>query len=333
MSLILNPCVARLAGAGLVVSAMTLASCGEQAAKTAAPVEAEPPRIDPVRVIHGVVTAPQGVDLTGAVAVACLTPRETCAQEAQAELVVQDGVGRYELIVPAPGQYHVMIWKDGDGDGKGTAGDVVAFANNMEPVASGQSLTPMTAFVRTEGEMDANLGGAPMGAQAEMEQAAAAVRTARLGGRWSQASNGTELVWGPEIKFQPAISSSGFGTDLGGTFGPGSQTNTTIVYSYKPMQVRRSMTLDVHPDGSFHWVITQQRRNGKCRTVRQEKFGRLAMDGERLILAVADARQSCAGAAAERLEAKSETYEFTRRGPGFRLTADKGVDWAFDPAA
>ncbi|MFJ6024314.1 hypothetical protein ACIQC9_06935 [Brevundimonas sp. NPDC092305] len=291
------------------------------------------PSVDPARVIEGVVHAPDGVDLAGARAFACLTPQETCLQDAQADVTVKDGVGRYRIIVPVAGDYHVMIWKDADGDEAAEPGDVQAFANNMEPVASGQMLSPMTAFLRQDGEMTTNLGGAPMGAAAELAESARTVRTLNLAGRWSQSSSGSELVWGPEIKIQPAISTSGFGTDLGGTFGPGSQTNTTIVYSYKPMQVSRRMTLTVQSDGRFHWVAEQERRQGNCRSVRQEKFGRIAEDGDRVTFVVADARQSCGGGRAEAMDAKPETFSLSRSGGALRLSGDKGVDWTFRPAA
>lgn len=316
-------------------SLLTLAACGDGGAPALPGAKAEKAsaaKVDPARVISGEVVPPQGVDMTGAKVLACLAPRETCAQEAEVALKIENGIGRFELVVPVVGDYHVMVWKDVDGDETPNPGDIVAFAHNMEAVASGQRLTAMDAVVKSEGVMDANLGGEPMGAQAELQAAAAAVRAANLSGHWGQVSNGSELVWGPEIKFQPAISTSGFGTNLGGTFGAGSATNTTIVYSYKPMQVRRTMTLDIRPDGGFHWVSTQERRQGKCRTVRQEKFGRVAMAGDQLTFVVSDARQSCGGGAFERLEAKPEVFTLTRTGQAFRLTADKGVNWTFNPA-
>lgn len=326
----------RSLAASLILGA-GLAACGERDASTASRTEnavAEArPADDPARVIEGVVTAPEGVDLMGARAIACLTPRETCLQDAQADVTVKDGVGRYRIVVPVTGDYHVMIWKDVDGDEAAEPGDVQAFANNMEPVASGQILSPMTAFLRQDGEMSTNLGGAPMGAAAEFAASGRAVRALNLAGRWTQSSSGSELVWGPEIKIQPAISTSGFGTDLGGTFGPGSQTNTTIVYSFKPMQVSRRMTLTVQPDGRFHWIAEQERRQGSCRAVRQEKFGRIVQDGQRVTFVVADARQSCGGRRSESMDAKPETFNLSREDGAVRLTADKGVDWTFRPAA
>lgn len=286
-------------------------------------------RIDPARVISGEVLAPEGQTLDGAKVMACLTPRETCAKEAEAVVKVEDGVGRYDLVLPAAGDYHLTVWKDVDGDGAPDAGDLLAFANNMEPVASGQRLTPMTAFVRGEGEMVTNPGGRPMGAASDLEASARAVKAAGLGGRWSQSSTGTELVWGPEIKFQAANATVGFGTNLGGTFGAGSPTNTTIVYSYKPVQIRRTMSLTVTPDGAFHWVSDQERKQGKCRQLRQEKHGRIEVEGDKLTFFVADARQRCGGGKVETLALKDETYTLVKGGDGFRLTGDKGVNWAF----
>lgn len=326
---------ALLLSSALIAAGLGLSACGDAAPGAPgakAPGKAAAARVDPTRVISGVVLPPKGVDMTGAKVLACLAPQETCAQEAEVPLTIENGVGRFELIVPVAGDYHVMAWKDVDGDETPNPGDIIAFAHNMEAVASGQRLTPMDAVVKSEGIMDANFGGEPMGVQAELQAAAAAVRAANLTGRWSQSSTGSELVWGPEIKFQPVISTSGFGTNLGGTFGSGSATNTTISYSFKPMQVRRTMTMDVRPDGSFHWVATQERRQGKCRNVRQEKRGRVAVQGDQLTLVVVDARQSCGGGAVERLEAKPETFTLARQGAAFRLTADKGVNWTFNPA-
>lgn len=319
----------------LIAAGLGLSACGDAAPggpDARGPGKAAVAKVDPARIITGMVRAPEGVDLTGAKAMACLAPRETCAQEAEAPLTIENGVGRFELIVPVVGDYHVMVWKDVDGDTTPNTGDIVAFAHNMEAVASGQRLTEMTTVVKSDSVTETNFGGEPMGAQAELQAAAAAVRAANLTGRWSQSSTGSELVWGPEIKFQAANATVGFGTNLGGTFGAGSPTNTTIVYSYKPVQIRRTMTMDVRPDGSFHWVATQERRQGKCRNVRQEKRGRVTVTGDQLTLVVVDARQSCGGGAVERLEAKPETFTLARTGQAFRLTADKGVNWTFNTA-
>lgn len=88
------------------------------------------------------------------------------------------------------------------------------------------------------------------------------------------------------------------------------------------------MSLNLRPDGSFHWMTTQQRRQGKCRSVRQEKFGRVRIEGDKLTFVVADSRQSCGGAP-EMLEAKDETYTLDRSGGGFRLTGERGINWVF----
>jgi len=222
-----------------------------------------------------------------------------------------------------------MVWKDVNGDGEPNAGDLLAFAHNMDAVTSGQRLTPMTAFVRTEGKMTANTGGDPLGAPADLAEAAASVRTAGLAGRWTQSSIGSELVWGPEIKFQAASATAGFGTDLGGTFGAGSPTNTTIVYSYKPVMVKRAMTLEIAPEGTFHWTSSEDRRSGKCKSVRQEKYGRVRVQDGKLTFVVVDARQSCAGGRDDFLEVKDETYDLTGGAAGFRLTGEHGVNWSF----
>lgn len=307
-----------------------LAACGEAVSGTGGGTATPAAPQDGLR-ISGVVEGPRGHSLEGAIAMACLTPRETCRQEATAPVTVEGGVGRYDLAAPVAGDYHVMVWKDVNGNQAPDQGDVLAFANNMEAVPAGQRLTPMPAFVRAAGEMVTNPGGAPMGTGRDLAAAARAVEGARLIGRFSQRSTGTELVWGPEIKFQAAAATAGFGTNLGGTFGAGSQTNSTIVYSYKPAEVNRAMSLEVRPDGTFHWIATLERTQGDCRSVRQEKFGRLRVEGDQLTFVVADARQSCGGQAAERLEARDETYTLARSGGGLRLTGEHGVDWAFSP--
>jgi len=326
------PLLSALVPAVVAVSGLIgLSACGGDApggqARTA---EAEAkPRVDPALLIQGTVTAPEGQTLDGAKVIACLTPQETCTQEATAPLTIQNGVGRFVLTVPVKGDYHLMVWKDADGDGALNAGDLMAFAHNMKAVPSGQRLTPMVGFVRDEGRSTANLGGEPMGTEAELAEAAAAVRSAGLAGRWSQSSTGTELVWGPEIKIQPSISTSGFGTNLGGTFGAGSPTNTTISYSYKPVSMSRTMTLEIAADGAFHWSARQERQTGKCRSVRQEKFGRIRVQDGQLTFVVADARQGCGGPPDSTIEVKDETYALSGGGGAFRLTGDHGVNWNF----
>lgn len=308
-----------------------LAACGDNGSTGKAGAEkADKPRVDPMRVLTGSVAAPDGQSLDGALVIACLTPRETCAQEATGPLAVVEGQGQFALTVPQAGEYHLTIWKDVNGNETPDAGDILAFANNMEAVPSGQTLSPMTAFVRTDGPMTTNPGGRPMGTEADLAEAARMVRAGGVAGRWSQNSSGSELVWGPEIKFQAASATTGIGTNLGGTFGAGSATNTTITYSYKPVQVRRTMSLDIGPDGAFHWTAVQERRQGKCRSVRQEKFGRIRIEGDQLTFVVADGRQTCGGAP-EALEAKDETYTLDRSGGGFRLTGERGVNWTFAP--
>lgn len=302
-----------------------LAACSETAPSAKAPAK---PKVDPAMVISGLVDGPEGQSLDGAIVMACLSPRETCAQEASGPVSVSNGVGSYALTVPVAGQYHLTIWKDVNGNQTPDAGDLLAFANNMEAVSSGQRLSPMTAFVRPEGEAPANAGGNPMGTEADLTAAAQMVQAAGIAGGWSQSSSGVELVWGPEIKFQASSATTGFGTNFGGTFGAGSPTNTTIVYSYKPVQVKRTMSLDVRPDGTFHWTAVQERRQGKCRSVRQEKFGRIRIEGDKLTFVVADGRQTCGGAP-EMMEVKDETYTVDRSGGGFRLTGDRGINWAF----
>lgn len=315
----------------LLSSIAALAACGDAESRTGGAGSTTGPAPQEGLRISGVVEAPRGQSLEGAIVMACLTPRETCRQEATGPVTVANGVARYDVNVPVSGDYHISVWKDVNGNQTPDQGDLLAFANNMDPVPAGQRLTPMPAFVRGPGDMVTNPGGAPMGSGRDLAGAARAVESGRLAGRFSQRSTGSELVWGPEIRFQAAAATAGFGTDLGGTFGPGSQTNSTIVYSYKPVDVNRTMSLDVRPDGTFHWIAVLERNQGDCRPVRQEKFGRLRVEGDQLTFVVVDARQSCGGRAAERMEAKDETYTLARAGGGFRLTGEHGVDWTFSP--
>ena len=310
-----------------------LAACSGNDAQTGANGNEETAdvlKVDPAMLISGTVTVPEGQSLDGAKAMACLTPQETCAQNAEVPVTIENGVGRYEIVVPQKGDYHVMIWKDVNGNATPDGGDLMAFANNMEAFPSGERLTPMTLFVRAAGhaKMTTNPGGFPYRLK-DPKAAAEAVKTAGIAGNWSQQSFGTELVWGPEIKFQAAGATAGFGTDLGGTFGAGSATNSTIVYSYKPVQVKRSMALDVAPDGTFHMTANMERRQGDCTPVRQEKFGYIRMEGGKMIFAVADARQTCGKGKAEKMKAEDETYTFSRKGNGFHLAGENGIDWTF----
>lgn len=281
------------------------------------------------RTISGTVNAPAGQSLNGAVAIACLTPRATCAREATAPLTVSGGVGRYALNVPVDGDYHVFIWKDVNGNGAPDIGDIMAFANNMDAVPSGRQLTPMTAFVRRTEAMTTNTGGVPMEAPATVAAAGASGSAGAFAGRWTQRSSGTELVWGPEIKFQPSSATTGIGTNLGGTFGAGSATNTTITYSYRPMRMARSMTLEVQPDGAFDWSITTDRGEGACRPTRQRKSGRLSLQGDQATFNITDGSQNCGDQAWSSMPATTETYTLQRTSRGLRVTGTGGIDWTF----
>lgn len=280
------------------------------------------------RTITGTVNAPAGESLNGAVAIACLTPRATCARQVTAPLTVSGGVGRYALNVPVDGDYHIFIWKDVNSNGAPDLGDIMAFANNMDAVPSGRQLTPMTAFVRRTEAMTTNTGGVPMDSPSTVAAAGAGGSAGALAGRWTQRSSGTELVWGPEIKFQASSATTGIGTNLGGTFGAGSATNTTIAYSYRPMRVERTMTLDVQPDGMFEWSITTNRDGASC-AVRQRKSGRLRIQGDKATFSVADASQDCSDGDWSAMEGSAESYALQRTARGFRLTGEGGVDWTF----
>ncbi|WP_106639099.1 hypothetical protein [Allosphingosinicella vermicomposti] len=315
------------------VALAALSGCGGNDAQTTTNKSeevAEAPKVDPALVIQGMVTAPDGHSLDGTKALACLTPQETCLKEAEVPVKVENGVGTYEIVVPQKGDYHVLMWKDVNENTSLDDGDLMAFANNMDAIPSGEKLTPLTLIVDPKGDkkVDRNPGGIPyrMGNPAA---AADAVKNAGIAGKWSQQSFGTELVWGPEIKFQAAIATGGFGTNLGGTFGAGSPTNTTITYSYKPVKVKRTTSLDVAPDGTFHMVAQMERRTGKCTPVREERFGHVRQEAGKTIFAVADVRQQCGKGKMEKLKIDKADYVFAAKDNGFTLSGDKGANLSF----
>lgn len=154
-----------------------------------------------------------------------------------------------------------------------------------------------------------------------------------LAGSWSQASTGTELVIGSKIKFQPSMA-TGYGTNLGGTFGPGSATNTTIVPESAPLTVRREMNLTIRRDGTFTWQITRSHAEGKgcTKTVTQRKEGRIATSGGKMTFSIQGGQESwssCGKSGSGPMSPRNETYGYGSSGGELRLSGPGGVDWRF----
>lgn len=130
---------------------------------------------------------------------------------------------------------------------------------------------------------------------------ACAAAPAGLAGTWTQASSGKELVLQTKIKLTP-FAAPGYGTNLGGSVGYGSATNTIVTTEPVPMQVERRMTLAIDGQGGFVWTIDKrQHEPGNCiRTIRQQKKGRAALAGGELVLnvqgGVEQQSSSCGGA-------------------------------------
>lgn len=156
---------------------------------------------------------------------------------------------------------------------------------------------------------------------------------ATLAGNWSQSSRGKELVLVPRIKLQPNVG-VGTGTSLGGTVGYGSMTRTAVVTEPVPMEVTRSMTLAIAPDGRFEWTITRGHgEDGGCmRTSSQIKQGNVRSEGRDLVFAVTGGtenwRSSCGKQGSGKVAAASERYGMTLEGRTLQLVSGPSR-WTF----
>lgn len=169
---------------------------------------------------------------------------------------------------------------------------------------------------------------------AALASTAVAQATPGLAGSWAQRSSGKELVLAPKFKLQPSAA-MGYGTNLGGSVGYGSMTNTTIVTELQPMIVSRAMRLEVAPDGGFTWTIEKTQPDGKtcARTIRTEKRGRVTVSGGKAVFAVAGGAErwsnTCGKSGEGALTATTETYDLTRTGAALTLKGTGGVNWTF----
>ncbi|MGF7146767.1 hypothetical protein FHS96_000376 [Sphingomonas zeicaulis] len=156
--------------------------------------------------------------------------------------------------------------------------------------------------------------------------AAVAAPPPAIAGRWTQSSNGSELVIVPRVKLQP---SGGMitGTDLGGSTGYGSPTRTTIVTEPVPLQVQRTSTLSIDGGGGFVWATSKRHvetPGGKCiKTTHTEKRGQVTRTGNQMRFRVDGGNErwekSCGGSGQAAVKPGSESYTVTFEGNRMKL--------------
>lgn len=299
-------------GGALLALLLTSTACdAKSAGPAAAPQEHR---------ISGHVTADDSKALPGAKVVACSVPYQECKVKVEAPLKkVMDGIYAYELELPGPGPYQVVAWKDTDGDGDANPGDWVGLARN------GAGVSAPTGLMRIK---MARIDGDQAQARASNGDVPA------LAGNWTQFSTSQELVLASKIKLQPSMA-TGYGTNLGGTFGPGSATNTTIVTESTPVTVRRTMNLAIRADGTFSWKISKSQPDGsRCtKTIDQLKTGRVTTSAGKItfnILEGSDSwRSSCGKSGQGAIRASSETYSYSASGGTLAIKGPGGVNWSF----
>lgn len=152
-------------------------------------------------------------------------------------------------------------------------------------------------------------------------------------GRWTQSSTDKELVLVPRVKLQPNVGVS-YGTSMGGTAGYGSPTRTTIVTEPVPMQVMRSMTLEVGQDGRFTWkIVKRHAETESCSmTTTQVKQGRLIQEGAKASFAIENGTESfvssCGREGSSKLARTSEQY-IVRLSDGQLVLHSAATRWTF----
>lgn len=157
--------------------------------------------------------------------------------------------------------------------------------------------------------------------------------TGGVEGRWTQESNGKELVLVPRIKLQPNVGIT-YGTSLGGTAGYGSPTRTTIVTEPVLMDVDRTMTLAIEADGRFEWTIVKRHtEKADCTvTTTQVKRGKLLQGSGALTFEIEggteDFTSSCGRQGNSELAKTSERYDI-QRGSGRIVLRSGPVQWTF----
>jgi len=166
--------------------------------------------------------------------------------------------------------------------------------------------------------------------------AASAHGQSSLAGRWVHTSVGQELVIRPQVKLTP-YAAPGYGTNLGGSAGHGSATNTVVTTEATPVRVEREMALNIAADGSFTWSVKKREDDGaSCvRTVQQQRRGRATFSAGYLVLAVSGGREafsrSCGGSGETPLPAVTERYRIELAG-GEMVLSSGPIRWRLERA-
>lgn len=152
-------------------------------------------------------------------------------------------------------------------------------------------------------------------------------------GRWTQTSDGKELVLTPRVKLQPNAGYT-YGTDLGGTAGYGSPTRTTIVTEPVLMEVARSMQLAITPGGQFEWTIVKRHaeKDDCIMTTTQTKRGKVVRGSGVLTFEVDGGTEafssSCGRQGTSQLGNSSERYDVQTSSNRLILSGGSGK-WTF----
>ncbi|MGK6325336.1 hypothetical protein ACMGDM_19895 [Sphingomonas sp. DT-51] len=158
---------------------------------------------------------------------------------------------------------------------------------------------------------------------------------ATISGRWTQASNGREIVVLPKIKLQPNVGIS-YGTSLGGSVGYGSMTRTIVVTEPTTMQVRRSMTLSIDDAGRFTWDIVKEHPEsiGKSciKISRIRRSGRVVLEGGTARFAIEGGTEkwdkSCGGSGTAEIAPSDESFDAVLEA-GQLILASGPTRWLF----
>jgi hypothetical protein len=167
---------------------------------------------------------------------------------------------------------------------------------------------------------------------------AAPAAAGALDGAWTQKSDSQELTLVPKLKISPSMSATGMVIGTAG-YG-GSSTTTTLQSEFVPMRTQRAMSLVIRADGAFTWTIDKSRpastQKPDCKLlVREEKTGRMRIDGDKLVFDVTggaqSSRDSCDAAKTSRgaKAPTSESYSYRVAGGALTLSGPGGVNWTF----
>lgn len=163
-----------------------------------------------------------------------------------------------------------------------------------------------------------------------MTAPAAQAQNTGLTGNWVHEGTQSELVIRSSIQTRTY--------SMPGDFSLGSTTpNTVISTTPTPTQVRREMALIVQADGTFSWVTDRTYAEGAtCDvTIRQEKTGRLSVQGSQATFSIARGLERTSRSCNDRVSqsdrsSRTETYRVTRSGSSLRIS-DGTATWTFTP--